>query len=328
MRTRWTAIGLVTATFVAVILWLLWQPKNDSRSADINIGVLKHESSLPIYVADQLGLFKKVGVSVHLIELPPGDHMPALLSRRVDIISPTSFPVLFGVMLKNPGLLYAVFPGAEIANGPTVYGLVVSKSSAAHTLDDLRNKIIIAINPYTKVNMETILASAGMPRKEWPQIKVASRDAALKAISDGQADAAIMDQPALAVALASGEYRLLESNPRAKYIGSPYWSGSGAVLVQTWKSKEALFTNVMRAVDAALLEIQRDPQAAHRILAARLGLDQDVADQMGGYYFPMSTDVVDVAAIEGTADALVKAGLLQQAVNLKGLFPPHTYGAP
>lgn len=326
MKKPWIGIGIVAIVIVAVVL--LRPSQQAAPPAELKIGVLKHESSLPIYLADELGLFAKVGLSVQLLEVPPGDHMPALISKRVDILSPTSFPVLFGVMLKNPGLLHAVFPGAEVADGPTVYGFVVSNESAASSLDDLRGKVVMAINPYTKINIQTILSSAGMPKDEWPKIKVAAREASLNAVSGGQADAAIMDQPALAVAIASGDYKLLEANPRAKYIGSPYWSGSGAVLTQHWQENKASFAKLMAAIDDALAEVERDPKEAHRILAKRLGLDQSIADQMGGYYFPKATDTVDIAGIQATVDALVEAGLMEKAISMEGFFPLQTYGAP
>ncbi|MEW8410601.1 MAG: ABC transporter substrate-binding protein [Candidatus Thiodiazotropha sp.] len=321
-------VGVIAvAAVVAILAIVLLRPSQQViPPADIKIGVLRHESSLPIYIADELGLFAKAGLSAKLVEVPPGDHMPALISKRVDILSPTSFPVLFGVMLKNPGLLYAVFPGAEIADGSTVYGFIVSKQSNASTIEDLRKKVVMAINPYTKMNIQAILSSAEMPREDWPEIKVAAREAALKAISDGYADAAIMDQPALAVAVASGDYKILEANPRAKHIGSPYWSGSGAVLSRHWQDNEESFTRLMTAIDDALAEIERDPQKAHRILAKRLGLDQSIADQMGGYYFPKSTDSVDMSGIEATVHALVEAGLLEKPISMDGFFPPHTYG--
>lgn len=326
MKKLWISIAAVLLIMLTV--FFLRPHQSENPPPELKIGVLKHESSLPIYVADELGLFARAGISVQLVEVPPGDHMPALISKRVDILSPTSFPVLFGVMRKNPGFLYAVFPGAEIANGPTVYGFIVSKESTASGLNDLRGKTVMAINPYTKMNIQTILSSAGISKKEWPEIKVAAREAALKAVSDGQADAAIMDQPALAVAVGSGDYRLLEANPRAKYIGTPYWSGSGAVLMQNWQDKKAAFAKLMNAIDGAIKEINRDPNAAHRILAKRLGLDQGIADQLGGYYFPTSTETVDLAGIEATVNALVNAGLLDQPIGLKGFFPPKTYGSP
>jgi len=320
-------IGLVVL-LVSIAGFMIWQQSQEKpESSELKIGVLKHESSLPIYVADQLGLFAQSGLSVKLVEIPPGDHMPALLSGRVDILSPTSFPVLFGVMQKNPDLLYAVFPGAEVADGQTVYGFIVSNESSASTLTDLEGKVVIAINPYTKMNIQTILSSSGMPKSSWPVIKVAAREAALQALSSGQADAAIMDQPALAVAVSSGQYRLLEANPRAKHIGSPYWSGAGAVLKQHWSQHASDFMTLMKSIDEAIAFTREHPEEAHEILAKRLDLDPSIAKQMGGYYFPESTETVDLNGIRATVKALVQAGMLEKAVKMEGFFPPGTYGA-
>jgi NitT/TauT family transport system substrate-binding protein len=324
-RTLAGLIALVIAA-LAIILWFVYRRPQQQASKPIRIGVLKHESSLPIYIAEDLGYFKKHNIEVQLVELPPGDHMPALLADRVDILSPTSFPTLFGVMVEHPNLLYAVFPGAETTEGQTVYGLVVKSDFKGQSVKDLRGGVIMAINPFTKVNIQTILNSAGIPKENWPEVRVASREAALQAVGDGTATAAIMDQPALATALASSGYRLLEANPRAKYIGSPYWSGAGAVKRDVWNARKSDFDKLMAAVDEATLAIRRDPRAAHQNLTARLGLRPEIADQIGGYYFPVSSESVPKDGIEKTVEALRAAGLLNSPLPLTNFFPPGTYG--
>jgi len=320
---------IIIGSLAIIIVFILWHysKRNPSDgSASIRVGILRHESTLPFYIADEYGLFEKHGVKAVLVELPPGDHMPALLSDRVDIISPTSFPMLFGVMLEHPKLLYVVFPGAEVDNGPTVYGFIVRKDFSGKGIEDLSNSIVMAINPYTQVNIRTILTSAGIPKTKWPEIRIASREVALAAVQKGNATAVIMDQPALAVALGSNEFRLLESNPRAKHIGSPYWSGAGAAKRTTWVEKNDQFDHLMTAIDEAILQIRSDSLSAHRVLAKRLGLDTAIAEQCGGYYFPTSTEAVPTTGIEGTIKALVDAGLLREPISMEGFFPPNLYG--
>jgi NitT/TauT family transport system substrate-binding protein len=327
MRSKKAKIGiaatilLLAAVLVAVLLY-----HRPTPSASLLVGVLKHESSLPFYLAEERGFFRDHNIQVQLVELPPGDHMPALLADRVDILSPTSFPTLFGVMAQNPKLLFAVFPGAEVTGGPSVYGLIVRADFRGESVKDLRGGVVMAINPYTKVNILTILNSAGVPRDTWPDVRVATREAALQAVTDGTAIAAIMDQPALATALNSASYRLLEANPRAKYIGSPYWSGAGAVKQDIWSSRKGDFEALLHAIDDAILSIRRDPRAAHQVLASRLGLPVETADQIGGYYFPLSSETVPKDGIDQTVEALRSAGLLDAPLSLSSFFPPGAYG--
>ena len=164
-----------------------------------------------------------------------------------------------------------------------------------------------------------------MPKAAWPQIAVATREVALQALSEGKADAAILDQPALAVALESGQFRLLESNPRAKYVGSPYWSGAGAVKIAVWNSRTTEFKRLIKAIDEAVDFIRKNPLQAHQILAARLGLKPETANQMGGYYFPLSTEIVDKNGITKTIEALKSAGLLAGNLPIQSFFPPGLY---
>jgi ABC-type nitrate/sulfonate/bicarbonate transport system substrate-binding protein len=327
MRKRtWILAAAALLAALAATIGLFQKSRQSSAPPAIRIGVLRHESTLPVYVADELGYFTQHKVKVQLVELPPSDHMPALLADRVDMISPTSFPVLFGVMAAHPGLLYAVLPGAEVTGGQVVYGLLTRPDFKGSSVKDLRGGVVIAINPYTRVNMEMILSAAGVEKAHWPQVRVSSREAALQAVRAGKATAAIMDQPALAVALGSGGYRLLEANPRAKYVGSPYWSGAGAVKCAVWKARNTELRGVLAALDDAIKFIRDNPEAAHRILAKRLGLPLAIAKQCGGYYFPLTSEPVPEAGIDETVNALIAAGLLQHRVPLEGLFPPGLYG--
>jgi NitT/TauT family transport system substrate-binding protein len=320
-------IGIILLVAVAIVLIaMIFIQKNSDEPTDLKIGILKHESSLPIYIADELGFFKQNGINATLVELPPGDHMPALISDRVDIISPTSFPVLFGVISENPDLLFAVFPGAEIKDGPILYGIIVKNGFEGKSIFDLKDKSIMAINPFTKINIETILFSAGIPKDDWPTIKVSNRESALNAVLNNTVQAAIMDQPQLAVALSSSEFKLLEANPRAKYIGSPYWSGSGAVKREIWIAKEESFKKLMIAIDQALDYIKENNLKSHQILAKRMGLDIKIANQMGGYYFPRSKDSVNIAGIKSTANILIEAGLLKKEISTNNFFPKNYYG--
>jgi ABC-type nitrate/sulfonate/bicarbonate transport system substrate-binding protein len=229
-------------------------------------------------------------------------------------------------MLHHPNLLYAVFPGAEVADGQTVYGFVVPTNSPAQSIKDIHGGMILAINPYTKVNVQMILNAAGIPKNDWPEIAVATREASLQALSEGKASVVILDQPALAVALASKQFRLLESNPRAKYVGSPYWSGSGAVKCEVWNARKADFEHLVEAIDEAVSSIRTNPLHAHQILASRLGLKPEIADQIGGYYFPLTTEKVGKEGIAQTIDALKSAGLIDEDVPLTNFFPPGLYG--
>lgn len=326
MNTQQKTLLLAVSAAIGLLMASCRPASRLSAEGVIRIGVLKHESSLPIYVADEMGLFKKHGLDVKLIEVPPGDHLPALLADRVDILSPTSFPPLFGIMLQHPNVLYAVFPGAEVTGGQTVYGFVVPANSTAKTIKDIHSGVIFAINPYTKVNVQMILNAAGIPKDQWPEIAVATREAALQALAEGKGAVAILDQPALAVALDSEKFRLLESNPRAKYVGSPYWSGAGAVKRQVWNARKVDFEKLIQAVDEAVSWTRKNPLQAHKILASRLGLKPEIANQIGGYYFPLSTEKVDKEGIAKTVEALKSAGLIDAALPLTDLFPPGLYG--
>lgn len=333
MNKQQRKVALITIGVIAICItsFLLVKRQQttvplDTDKETIRIGILKHESSLPIYLADELNIFQKHGLKIKLIELPAGDHLPALISDRVDLISATSFPVLYGVLENHPGLLYAIMPGAEVTEGETLYGIVTRSDFEGKDIHSLKNKKILAINPFTKMNLHNILINIGVKDHEISEIKMANRDAALAAVLDGKnADACIMDQPALAIALNSGNFKLLESNPRAKYISNPYWSGSGAIKKEIWNKDPEKYTIFLQAIDEAILYSRMHSQEAHKILAKRLGLSENIAAEMGGYYFPTLYEEIPLKQMNKTIEALINANLLTKRIDLMNLFPENSY---
>lgn len=136
---RRTMLGLMLA---ATVVPGACSRRAPDSTGPLRIGVLRHESSLPFYVAEDQGYFADFPFPVEPVELPVADHMPALLSGRVSVISPTSFPVLMNVMSENPGSLYALFPGAEVADGPAVYGFVVKRDFTGTSVRDFGRGVL------------------------------------------------------------------------------------------------------------------------------------------------------------------------------------------
>lgn len=307
---------------LAVITYAVYRSFEPSNV--LRVGILKHESSLPVVVAAERGLFAQHGLRVELVELSPSEHMSALLSGRVDVLSPTSFTTLFGVFANNPEELYALTPGAEVLENRPVYGFIVRGSSQAREVKELSGQVM-AINPFTELNVKMIFAAAGASP---PETVVVTRDAALEAVRKGVAVAAIMDQPALSIAARSPDFRLIEPNPRARYIGSPYWSGAGAVRRETWTKRESAVREYLASIDAAISLIRGDEAGERVRMLKALGIDESVAAECGGYYFPLTTQPVPTDSLQLTVKAMVSARLLPAPIDVQHLFPPTLYGTP
>lgn len=322
IRRRMLPWYLFALLLLALIVYAV--VRSFEPSSVLRVGILKHESSLPVIVASERGLFTQHGLRVEVIELSPTEHMSALLSGRVDILSPTSFTTLFGVFANNPEELFALTPGAEVLENRPVYGFVVRGSSQVKEVKDISGQVM-AINPFTELNVKMIFSAAGANQ---PQTIVVTRDAALEAVRKGVAVAAIMDQPALSIAARSPDFKVIEPNPRARYIGSPYWSGSGAVRRETWMTRESAIRSYLASIDEAIAFIRKDETGERVRMLKVLGIDESVAAQCGGYYFPLSTQPVPTDSLLVTVRAMVDARLLPSPIDVQHLFPPTLYGTP
>ncbi len=297
----------------------------EKRNEEYSIGILHHESSLPIVIAFEQGYLDALDFPIKLVELPPADHMPALLSGRVNMISPTSFPVLFGVMAENPEELFMLFPGAETNEGKIVYAFIVRTDFEGDSIFDLAGKKVLAINLFTQLNAQLIFDAAGINESDRPNVKSVSRDIAIASLLNGEVDAVLMDQPSIAVALNAGDAKVLVANPRAKYLGDPYWSGAGAIRQTEWNQNKKKAMSVIEAIDKAIVDTRLDETSAQIKLAEFLELQPEIAQDMGGYYFPTSKENVPTEDVLNTAIAMEQAGLLASPVSQNSLFPDNLY---
>ena len=96
MKTK-TRITILILLIVVGVFQISWHRKNPAK---VKIGYIEHSSALPFLIAYERGYFRKEGVDVELVLCGFKNFMDTLLTGRVDLITATSFPALFGRPFK------------------------------------------------------------------------------------------------------------------------------------------------------------------------------------------------------------------------------------
>ncbi len=316
--SRLTSLVVGTALTMAFVLAC----SGESSRRSIRVGILQHGSAIPFVVADRKGLFTKHGLHVELQGVSAQEQMPSLLRGDVDVISPSSFPVILSTAQQNPGRIRCFLTGGESLAGDVIYGLVVSRTRKARSLDELRGGTIGSASKFTTVNLRNVLAARFPPNDTTTVREFGDQAVMLQALHQGSIEAAVVDQPALSSDAIQSDYDVIEPNFRARYLGDPYWSGA-AVVDSRWLATNATaFTAFLDAIDDALAICKTDPTGAKRLFVEYFHLRDVDENAIGMYVYPNARFSPPPDQLSRLQTSLVAAGMLREAVDLKTLFVP------
>lgn len=313
------------AVFISLFLMLFSIGCTDHSAVDhsrtvIRVGLLQHGSSIPFIVAQQ-GLFQKHGVEVEFVNVTPEQQMPSLLRGDVDVITPSSFPVIFSTYQQNPQKIQCFLVGGESQTGDILYGIVVGRESSFKTLGDLIGKRIGSASRFTSVNLRNVLLYKFHDKSQTTVIQdVGNKALLLEGLQKGNLDAAVVDQPALSSKLIQDQFRVIEKNFRAKYLFQPYWSGAAVARSDWVLANKEKYNAFLDAIDDALVVTRRNPTDSKNHFISYFQLTDVSADAIGMYDYPNARFVPPDAFIAALMQMLVDNKLLVSEFDARGLF--------
>ena len=237
--------------------------------------------SMPIYVAEEKGLFKKHGVEVDIItSRGGGEAMKAYIAGDVQIVA-TGFPEV-GLM-RSRGVDVELF-FAQMSRVP--FGLISRKDLGLKSVADLKGKTVAVTSPgsLTSNLARYFVKEAGLnPDKDVSFVSVGGGGEILGALKSKRADAAMLFEPFVTIAEKGGFAEMLVDVPEKldAFSSSPL-STSKAFLDKSPKEARAVFDALSEALafihtdKTGTMEIakKRFPNANSNILEpalARLG---------------------------------------------------------
>jgi ABC-type nitrate/sulfonate/bicarbonate transport system substrate-binding protein len=239
----------------------------------------------------------------------------------VQIISPSTFPVIFSTFQQNPNKIQCYLVGGESTSGETLYGIVVNKESSYQNLGDLVGKTIGSASKFTTVNLRNVLrfkfhdASGSTTVREVPD-----RSLLVAALQDGTLDAAVVDQPTLSTQAIQTQFRIIEKNFRAQYLFEPYWSGAGVARRDWIDTNGERYNAFLDAIDDALLECTKDRAAAKQAFIRYFNLTDIAPDAIGMYLYPNARHVPPESFTRALSKMLVDNQLLASEFDANQLF--------
>jgi NitT/TauT family transport system substrate-binding protein len=268
---------------------------------------------LNLYVAQELGLFKKHGIDVSLMEArDPVAARDLVLSGRADIF--WSCPTLAIMDIANGAPVKIIAQAKTPCNSV----LVVAKGSAIRTIADLKGKRIAGLSP----NCEGVLAYQSMAREKGGEFSVVveAGGRSLIDLAAGKIVGAILEEPYLNMAENKG-FRAVQRDTASRFPCRTI-NARSSILRENPEGVRRL----LAAINEANTIIARDPTSAKILAIAEryTGFPEKVV-RPGIYNFTFSEKIderrIDRLVEEMLADGIIRENPMKRlyAEELKGL---------
>ncbi len=241
----------------------------------LTIAVLPILDALPMYVADEEGLFAKHGVNVEFIPVasaPERDQI--ILAEQADgMINETLSTILFN---KADSQIQIVRLARAATKDAPVFHILSAGTSGITKVEDLKG-VEIGISDGTVIEYLTdrLLQAEGFAPEEIGKISVPRIPDRLALLNSGELEAAMLPDPASFVAIMNGAINVLDDSSHPEY-GYSTIAFRKAVL----DSQPEAVRSFLAAVEEAVNLINDDPGRWNKLLSEK----QIVPEPVSGSY--------------------------------------------
>jgi len=257
--------AIVAVTLLMAACGPAAQPATEAPAAEpitLKIAVLPIIDTLPLYVAQQQGIFKKHGVSVELIPVASAPERVQLMAAgQVDgTINETLAVMQFNKeSVQVQAVRYALRPTAGYGH----FFILASGQSDITTPDGLKN-VEIGVSQGTVIEYvtERLLQSEGLSSDEIKTIPVPKIPDRMALLASGELPAGTLPDPLGALAVQSGATIVMDDSAHPEYGFSIYSFRKDVIDNHTDD-----VMNFLLAVDEAIAQINADPTQYTDILS-------------------------------------------------------------
>lgn len=263
-------IGTVLA--LAIIVFFVVKYTKDSKTPEkITIGYSQLRISLPVFVAQEQGYFKKYGLDVELKGYPTAQPMmEALVSGNIDIAGYCALPITFSAMNKTKKELIFITSIME-DDQHQISKLIAKNDAGINSIQDLKGKRIgILPTRAYEVWLKLILAKNGLDAdRDNIIIQQVAPDMQKDALSSGNIQALFSNDPVATIVLTNNIGKDLSPNIDlvSQYTGlNPLYFGSFNISKKYADANPETVESISLALDDAISFITNNPKEAYLLM--------------------------------------------------------------
>jgi NitT/TauT family transport system substrate-binding protein len=310
---------------------LLAAAPNTAYSAEkVNVGVFPVSSSLPYFIALDLGYFKELDLEPQTITLMGGPaNVAALITGQIDVSVVLVTLEGLNANVKRPGAaMYIAMNGQNATHRMEQFVVRSGLADQVTSLKDFKGrKLMSAPGPANLNTAKGILARVGLHNGDYTidQLDMGQHINAMKA---GTFDGGYTLEPNASVMNQLGFAKTVEAGVIAKYIlndpeADPF--AAGCAFSSDFISKRpGVAKRFAQAWAKALALIASDPQSARKHLLKNTLTPESVVDTvpMLGYVMVKDMTAKQIADLQTFADFGHDVGVVPEKVDVKKYLQP------
>ena len=302
MKKTTIAISVLAAIIIIVGAIFIFSPNQKVQEKEIvKIGYLPITASLPLFVAQENGYFQEEGLEAELVKAETSNIiMESLVSGNLDLTSAVAYSTLFPVESTAPGN-FVVFSGVSETDDIFANFLLVKQDSDIQTVSDLKGKRIVtrsgaAMKTYTSL----VLEKFGLSLTD-VELQQVAPSLLVSTFNSPEVDAIYDVEPAMTVILESGNGKILEENPRVKYVLNPFPVAGTVFSTKFMENNPTTAEKIIKITEKAIDYINQNPETAKQLLTKYTPLNSDIASKTRLYKFDKLADI-DKGSVQKLAD--------------------------
>jgi NitT/TauT family transport system substrate-binding protein len=300
--------------------------KEEGVSIPLRIGYSRLRISLPIFVAQQEGIFQKHGINAQLESYDTAQLMiEALVEGRIDVAGYTAMPISYSAMIRSGTSFLFLTTLVEDQKHRISYLLrrrpEPGQKTPIQTIADLKGKRIGVLPTLAyKKWLESLLRANGVSLDE---VVIQNVDPMLEAqmLASGGVDALFTNDPAATAAIAGGAGELIGSQVEIPLLfGEPFPFASFNVSKKWADANPQLLQRLSAALNEAVLFTNAQPDRAKDDLKPYLSeaFQSQVKLYPNSSY--LTTQDSSPAIYEKLAKQYQSLGIIPQVPDLTGLI--------
>ena len=317
MKNTKLIISILVIAVIIIGAFVVFSPKQEETKV-VKIGYLPIMASLPLYVAQENNYFTEQGVQIETIQLQSSNQLvDALIRGDIDIVVETSaVPALIAETIDSGKI--KIFSASDITPENPFDSLIIKKDSILNSLKDLEGKKIGVMPGSTATNLLKEFLShkkVDVSKIEFMQIVPANQ---LSALYAGSIDVLHAYEPTTAIALQSGNAKLLYSSIYAEQLNH---NPQGIALISTKFISESpnLAKKTIEAFNQASDFISENDAETRDIVVKYVKVEKNVADNIVFLYMSRS-DKINEDALQSYADMLYDIGEMENQIDVSTLL--------
>jgi NitT/TauT family transport system substrate-binding protein len=288
----------------------------------VKVGVFPVSSTLPYFVAVELGFFKEQNIETEMVRLIGGPpNVAAMITNQIDAAAVLVTIEGMNANIKKPGV--AMYISVNSQNKTyQMEQFVVRTGFNATSLKDLKGaKIMSAPGPANVTMAKAALAAAGLKEGDYSidQLDMAQH---VNVMMAGTFDAGYTLEPNASTMRRLGVATTIEAGVIAHYIlGNPEanaFVGGCALTSEFIRSRPDVAKRFAAAWEKAVRLINDHPAEARKHLVKNTFTPEDVADTVPMVRYFMAKDLTDKdkADYQKFIDFSVQTGTLEQKIDV------------